>query len=606
MKMKWSLETNMETYKINFEYEGPFEDEVTKHIYYSTNFEGNSILEDLIEYSKRILDGRIIACKKHKWACQRFLNDLEKSKKDLDYFPYYFDEEEAKKAIDWLEEFKHSKGELAGTKIKAHIFVKFVLGNVYGWINKKTRYRRFKRVYEQVARKNAKSQTLGGIGSYELAPYGVLGSEVYCLAPVSKQAKAVFKETINMISGHKILKRKFHIRESTNEIFHKKSNSVMTLFTKDDLRMGDSYNPQLAIIDEYHLFDTSEAVEVMESGMGARYNPLIAIITTAGRKMFCPCKDEYDYCSKILDPHIPIDDDKYFVIISELDDKDDPFNLLNLIKANPVVSTYKTRLESLIEKLNIAKERIDKRIEYLTKQCNRWVNKKINDPYMDMEKWSKCEIEDIPNLEGLKCVIGFDKSDKIDLTSLTYEIDLGNDEILIMNHCFIPEDTLEDKRKTDKVPYDLWVREGYITVIPGAKIKGEYIIEKIKEDLKKYKFDLDSVAYDPWHCEDIVNELEDEGILFIEIPQTYASLSEPTKDFRAKVYAKEVKYVKNPVLTYCMSCAVEDKDRKGNIKLWKEKKGKERIDAAITCIISHCRMSDLLNSPQDVFYSPGS
>lgn len=578
-----------------------FNSKMEEHIYYSNTFKGNSIKEDLIEYCNRILDGRIIACKKHKWTCERFLNDLDKSNKNLEEFPYIFDELEAQRAIDWIEEFKHSKGELAGTRIQAHIFIKFILANVYGWININTGYRRFKRMYEQVGRKNAKSQTLAGITTYELAPYGVLGSEVYCLAPVSKQAKAVFKEAINMINGHRIIKRKFHIRESTNEIFHKKSNSTMSLFTKDDLKKGDSYNPQLAVIDEYHLFDTSEAVDVMESGMGARYNPLIAIITTAGRKIFCPCKEEYDYCSKIINPNVPINDDRYFVVIAEIDDKDDPFDFINLCKANPVVSTYKTGLESLQEKLNTAKERADKRIEYLTKQCNRWINQKINDPYMDMDKWSKCEIDEIPNdeipnIEGLKCVIGLDKSDKIDLTSITYEIDLGDNEILIMNHCFIPEETLEAKMKTDKVPYDSWSKQGYITVIPGAKIKNDYIVERIKEDLKKYKFELDSVAYDPWHCEDIVESLEDEGILCIEVPQTYASLSEPTKDFRAKVYAKEVKYVKNPVLTYCMSNAVEDKDRKENLKLWKEKKSSERIDAAVTCIISHVRMMDQLNS----------
>ena len=573
-----------------------FNSKIEEHIYYSNTFKGNSIKEDLIEYCNRILDGRIIACKKHKWTCERFLNDLDKSNKNLEEFPYIFDELEAQRAIDWIEEFKHSKGELAGTRIQAHIFIKFILANVYGWININTGYRRFKRMYEQVGRKNAKSQTLAGITTYELAPYGVLGSEVYCLAPVSKQAKAVFKEAINMINGHRIIKRKFHIRESTNEIFHKKSNSTMSLFTKDDLKKGDSYNPQLAVIDEYHLFDTSEAVDVMESGMGARYNPLIAIITTAGRKIFCPCKEEYDYCSKIINPNVPINDDRYFVVIAEIDDKDDPFDFINLCKANPVVSTYKTGLESLQEKLNTAKERADKRIEYLTKQCNRWINQKINDPYMDMDKWSKCEIDEIPNIEGLKCVIGLDKSDKIDLTSITYEIDLGDNEILIMNHCFIPEETLEAKMKTDKVPYDSWSKQGYITVIPGAKIKNDYIVERIKEDLKKYKFELDYVAYDPWHCEDIVESLEDEGILCIEVPQTYASLSEPTKDFRAKVYAKEVKYVKNPVLTYCMSNAVEDKDRKENLKLWKEKKSSERIDAAVTCIISHVRMMDQLNS----------
>ncbi|WP_459884128.1 terminase large subunit [Clostridium novyi] len=592
--MKKNLMKNMET----------FNSKLDEHIYYSTEF-GNflSLRGQLVEYCNRVLDNRIIACKKHKWACERFLNDLAKEKKE--YFNYYFDEDEAQRAISWLEEFKHSKGALAGTKIKAHIFIKFVLGNIYGWINKETGYRRFERFYEQVGRKNAKSQTLASMTTYELAPYRVLGSEVYCLAPVSKQAKAVFNEACNMIRGHKILRRKFKIRESTNEILHRKSNSIMTIFTKEDLKKGDSYNPQLAVIDEYHLFDTSEAVEVMESGMGTRYNPLIAIITTAGRKIFCPCKEEYDHCSKILSPYIDINDDKYFVMICEIDEGDDPFDILNLVKANPIVSTYKVGLDKLKDKLKTAKERTDKRIEYLTKQCNLWTNQKKNKPYMDMEKWNKCKVETIPDLKEIKCTVGIDMSDKIDLTSTTFEFDLGNDKVLVLNHCFIPEDTLEDKKKTDKVPYDLWVKQGYITVIPGAKIRNEYIIDYILEKKKEYGFALDSIAYDPWHCQDIADEFEELGVLAIEIPQTFAMLSEPTKDFRAKVYQGEVLHDGNPVLGYCMSCAVEDKDRKENLKLWKEKKSSERIDAAVSTTISHARMMGILSErSNDIFYSP--
>lgn len=572
------------------------------HIKNSTCFTG-SLREQLIEYCNKVLDGRIIACTKHKWSCERFLNDL--SKENTPGFPFVFDEKEGQRAIDWLQEFKHSKGELAGTRINAHIFVKFVLGNVYGWINVNTGYRRFEKMYEQVGRKNAKSQTLGSMTTYELAPYGVLGSEVYCLAPVSKQAKAVFDEACTMIRGHKILRRKFKIRESTHEILHRKSNSRMTLFTKEDLKKGDSYNPQLAVIDEYHLFDTSEPVDTMESGMGARYNPLIAIITTAGRRVFCPCKEEYDHCSKIINPYIDLDDDKYFVIICEVEEEDDPFDILNAVKANPIVSTYKTGLDKLEEKLKIAVEREDKRLEYFTKQCNIWVNQKDKNSYMNMEKWSKCKFENIPNLKGLTCVVGLDKSDKIDLTSLTFEFDLGNDIVLVLNHCFIPADTLEAKMKTDKVPYDLWVEQEHITKIPGAKIKDEYIVDYVLDFKKEHGFVLDSVAYDPWHCSDVAESFENEGILTIEIPQTYASLSEPTKDFRAKTYDGEVIHDGNPVLNYCMSNAVEDKDRKENIKLWKEKQGNERIDAAVSTIISHVRMMALLKGEgEDILYSP--
>jgi phage terminase large subunit-like protein len=222
---------------------------------------------------------------------------------------------------------------------------------------------------------------------------------------------------------------------------------------------------------------------------------------------------------------------------------------------------------------------------------------------MNMEKWAKSEAK-IPNIEGKKCVIGLDRSDKIDLTSLMYEFDMGNNNIFYLNHCFIPEETMEDKMLTDKVPYDAWALEGHITKIPGAKIKNSYIVDHILMMKNKYKFDLDSVAYDPWHCDDIVEDLEAEGILCIEIPQTFASLSEPTKDLRAKVYSGEVGHDGNPVLNYCMSNAVEDTDRKGNLKLWKEKKDSERIDAAVTAVISHVRMMALLKDPGDLLYSP--
>jgi phage terminase large subunit-like protein len=581
------------------------EERLEQHIYYSNNFQG-SLTDQLIEYCSRILDGRIIACTKHKWACQRLLNDLDKQK--TEDFPYYFDEAEALKAINWMEEFKHSKGELAGTKIKAHIFTKFTLGNIYGWININTGYRRFKRMYEQVGRKNAKSQTLAAMGSYELIPYKVAGAEVYCLAPISKQAKAVFNEAITMLEGHKVLRRKVKIKRSTNEIIYPKNNCRMTIFTREDLRNGDSYNPQFACIDEYHLFDTSEGVDVMESGMGARYNPLIAIITTAGRKIFCPCKEEYDHCSKIINPYVEIYDDKKFVIICEVEEEDDPFDILSLVKANPIVSTYKTGLENLMEKLQIAKDREDKRVEYFTKQCNIWVNQKQNKPYMNMEKWSKCKVDPkkkpMPKLEGLTCVVGIDKSDKIDLTSVTYEFLLGGENVLTLNQSYIPADTLKAKMKSDKVPYDLWVNEGHIISIPGAKILDDYIVQDVLEFKRQHNFILDSVAYDPWHCEDIAKKFQDEGITTIEIPQTYASLSEPTKDFRAKVYSGEVLQDGNPVLSYCFSNAVEDKDRKENLKLWKEKKDSERIDAAVSTIISHVRVYGLLNGGGETFYSP--
>src|SRR5690625_1147262 len=146
-----------------------------------------SIRDELINYSEEILNGDIVACEKHKWACQRFLNDLEKE--NTDDFPYIFDEERAQRFLDWMGIFKHRKGVLAGQYIEPHIIQKFIFGNIYGWVHKDTELRRFNKAYWQVGRKNAKSQSLGAVGSYEASAFGEPYAEVYSADVKKEQSK---------------------------------------------------------------------------------------------------------------------------------------------------------------------------------------------------------------------------------------------------------------------------------------------------------------------------------------------------------------------------------------------------------------------------------
>ncbi len=136
--------------------------------------------DQLIEYSEQVINGDIVACQKHKWSCQRFLFDLERE--GTEEFPYIFDDERGERFLDWMRLFKHRKGVLAGEYIEPHIIQQFIFGNIYGWIHKDTGLRRFRKGYWQVARKNAKSQSLGGVGSYEASAFGELSGEVYCAA----------------------------------------------------------------------------------------------------------------------------------------------------------------------------------------------------------------------------------------------------------------------------------------------------------------------------------------------------------------------------------------------------------------------------------------
>src|SRR5690625_3917386 len=135
------------------------------------------LTDKLIKYSEKVLNDDIVACQKHKWACRRFLNDLERQ--GTEEFPYIFDEERAIRFMDWMRLFKHRKGILAGQHIEPHIIQKFVFGNIYGWIHKDTELRRFNKGYWQVGRKNAKSQSLGAVGSYEGTAFREPYAEVF-------------------------------------------------------------------------------------------------------------------------------------------------------------------------------------------------------------------------------------------------------------------------------------------------------------------------------------------------------------------------------------------------------------------------------------------
>ncbi|MBP2653343.1 MAG: terminase [Firmicutes bacterium] len=553
-----------------------------------------SLLDELIQYSEDVIAGNILACQKHKWACMRFLRDLEHEN-----FPYVFDEEKAERFLDWMRLFKHRKGVLKGQYIEPHIIQKFIFGNVYGWVHRETGYRRFRKFYWQVGRKNAKSQSLAAVGSYELMALGEGASEVYCAAVKSEQAKIVWDETFAML-GNSELKGRYNV--SYGKIQHKKSGSFMRALSKEDRKSGDGLNPQCGIVDEYHAHDTSELYDVLDSGMIARTQPLLAIITTAGFNLANPCYAiEYQLVSKILNPAMDFDVDSYFVMINEMD-KDDEGNLIDdirdeskWIKANPIACSYPEGIQSIRERLKLALEAPEKMRDFLTKNMNIWVNQRENG-YMNMDKWALCR-GDIPKLSGIDCIVGIDLSAKIDLTSVSFEF-VVDGKYVVLSHSFMPEDTLAAKRKTDKVPYDLWVKQGWITATPGAVVDYRFVGEYIQSLGYKIK----EICFDPYNCSQFAQELQDDGFLCVEIRQGIPTLSEPTKSFRESVYQQKVIHDGNPVLAWAVSNAVIRMDHNGNIMLDKDK-STERIDPIASLINAHTRA--IVNDEVSVYEKRG-
>lgn len=549
--------------------------------------------EELAEYSDAVLSGRMIACQKHKWACQRFLHDLERE--GTDAFPFVFDEQEALRFLSWMRLFKHRKGILVGQRIYPHIIQRFVFGNIYGWKHRETGYRRFRKAYWQVARKNAKSQSLACVGSYELMAFGAGASEVYCAATKKEQARIVWTETEKMLRQCKELQGAFRV--AYHKIEHVATGSVMMALSKEDRKEGDGFNPQCGIVDEYHAHETAEIYDILDSGMGARPEPILVVITTAGYELGHPCyRVEYHYASQILDPASPIRNEQYFVMINELD-KDEQGELIDDIKdeavwakANPILCSYDVGVDYLRGQLQAALDAPEKMRTFLTKNMNVWLDQKESG-YMPMGKWKACaasEDNPMPDLAGKECYIGVDLSSKIDLTSVAVEFPLGDNRFALVTHSFIPADKLRERLSVDKMPYDLWASQGWLTEIPGAVVDQQAIIDWIEAEAEEHGWLVQEVCVDPWNATQFSIDLQKLGYTAVEITQGIRTLSEPTKNFRERVLQGEIIHDGSPVTAWAMGNAVTRQDHNANMMLDKAR-SRDRIDPAAAIMNAHTR-----------------
>lgn len=558
-----------------------------------------TLTDELIQYSKDCIADTRHVCQKHRWACERFLKDLKKSgTKD---FPYIFDEEKALRFFEWAALHKHTKGVLAGEPIEFTPIQRFIFGNVYGWVHQDTGLRRFRKAYWQVARKNAKSQSLAIVGDYELMALGEPMSEVYIGATKSMQAKIIYNEVVAMLKRCPLLKGKWH--ESYGVIRHPKSDSILRALSKDDGKTGDGLNPQCGLIDEYHAHPTDEILEVINTGMVARRQPLLFIITTAGTNFGGPCyRVEYPLVEKILDPSLDFDVADYFCMVNELD-RDQEGNLIDdvkdeecWVKANPIAATYPEGLANIRSKLASALESPEKMESFLTKNMNLWVNQSAMS-YMDMAKWKeRGAITEIPvDTYGRSAYVGIDLSKRIDLTAAGIILPIDVDGIfkyVVRAHGFIPEDTVAVHEKTDKVPYRAWAKAGYLTITPGDVVDYRFIESWIHETTDDLGVNVKELCYDPYNATHFAQDFDAQGITTVEVRQGMRTLSEPTKAFREEAYRGNILHEPNPLLDWAVSNAVTKRDHNENIILDKEK-STNRIDpiAAVINAFSRARVT---------------
>lgn len=554
-------------------------------------------LEEITEYAEGCVSSEIMSCKKHRWACQRFLNDRKRAENDPEYL-YTWNEQAAQNIVDWFSMLNHSKGELAGQPIILTPWQKFRLCQLYGWVRKDTGLRRFRKTYTQIARKNAKSQEEAGVALYESSVTAVKNEEVcevYTAGTKRDQSKIVFNEAGLMLRKSP-LRTKFRVTKDA--ITHLVSGSFIKPLSKEDGKSGDGTNPALLVLDEYHQQPTTEFYDL---GLGGNTKePLLMIITTAGVDLNCPCYvAEYQYCSRILDPDTDIEDDEYLIDICELDQED--YADLDRLdderiweKANPIRMSYEGGREKLRAAYRTAKEVPEHMSAFLTKCMDVWIMAK-EDGYMNMAKWKACQVSKIPvDTKGMPVYVGFDMSAKIDLTSVAFVIPYESDQTdqegkavvkyIVHSHSFVPSrEKLIERKKKDKAPYDAWEREGFLTVTNTPIVDQGAVMRYVLDTCKANGWGIETLCFDPANASKLMMDLSDEGYEVEEVYQSHRSLNESTQGFREQVYSGNILYTYNPVLNFAMSNAVIRRSN-GLIKIDKDATTK-RIDPvdAVLC-----------------------
>ena len=550
------------------------------------------------EYAIEAVEGRRVVGRSERLACQRHLDDL--ARQGSDDFPWVFDEAKANKIYTWFHYCKHIEGPLAGQPIELQPFQKFDLGSIFGWVHRETGLRRFEKAYDQMARKNAKTTILAGVANYLMSGDGEEGPQVYCAAVDKGQARILYTAAKVMAEKSQDIRKRLKIRDYA--MSHITRGGQMRALSKDT-KNKDGLNPSGAIIDEYHAHPTSEIYDLLWSAWGQRAQALMVIITTAGFEVVNnPCHSEYEYCKSILAGRVK--NERYFVMIRELDEGDDEHDPANWIKANPLRAATPTGLAKIKEQHDEAFGSHDpeKIRTFRVKNLNIWVHGGKN-RYMDedqINEWNLLAItpEEFAELtKGKMCLTGADLSKKIDLTGVGFVFDLDDGRIAVCAHGFIPDDTASKHEKTDRIPYRDWADQGWVTITPGNVSDYQYIKTHIADLELEKEWRVYEFCYDPYNATHMATEMNDDGYTTVEVRQGVQTLSEPTKLFRELIGSRKVVHDGSPLLTWCLGNARVEADSNENIKLTKKNTNDEqRIDLLAAVINALTRVQALRES----------
>ncbi len=533
-----------------------------------------------------VLNGSVPACKWAKLAVQRYRRDMEHGRER----GLWHDADTAQAWVDFFRLLRHYKGPFAGKPIDLDEWELFITWNVFGF-KRANGTRRFRKAYNEIARKVGKSTYSAGIGLGGMMIDGEPGPECYSAAVDKQHARSVLHSKAEAYVKHSpVLRQKLNIAKVSGRISFEANDGFYEPLGKDS-DLGEGFNPHITIFDELHAHKDRTMWDVIDSAHGAREQPLDFAITTAGFSKSCFCYTEIrDYVCQILEG--AIEDDEWFGIIFTIDEGDDWQDEICWRKANPQ-SYFDQQIDDMRRMAREAARKPGALNNFLTKRLNVWTAQEVK--WVNIPEWTQSGPA-IPEREllGQACFSALDLSANQDLTAIVHLFPLDSDLFTIVPRFWIPKDRIQDRERKDAVQYEKWVREGFVTATPGGVIDYKIVKADIQRDLQQ--FQIRQLAYDPWGpAEALRQRLIEDGMredLMVAYRQGYASMNPGMKTLERLYLEHKILGLNHPVMLWMASNVQAKIDPAGNLKPDKSANAEgshanKRIDGFV-CLVMCC------------------
>lgn len=517
-------------------------------------------------YAKDVVDGKILAGRWIRLACQRYIDWFDRD-------DVFFDYSDVDMKIRFIQKLKHFTGKFANQPFLLYNWQCWMIAGIYGFKYKSTGYRVCENALMFISRKNGKSSLAAALGIVAAFADGEEGAEVACIANSAKQAGVLFEMIKNYTAS--VDPQQTLFKRYRNTINIPLTHSKIIVHSSDPKTL-DGYNCSTFICDELNAAKDDKVYNLMKNSQGTRTQPLAITITTAGFLLGeeYPLYSMWQTCTDILQG--TKEDDTWFMAIYQLDEDDDWKDESVWKKCSPGygdIGQKKKILNARTEALNNP----SKEVEFKTKLLNQWCSSETvwiprEDLMAHTEKFNVNYFKD----DEYYAYGGVDLGSVNDMTAVGYMVK-KNEKFYFKCDMYIPDGIIE--KSPNKELYRKWIKEGYLKITHGERMNYEEVVT----DIIKFNEDIPilEIAYDTRNAGEFTRSCQNEGFVMTPYSQTLGNFNEATKEFERRLYNGQIVLDDNPVIRWCFANSTLAYDKFENCKPVKGASKNNKIDAVI-------------------------